>query len=79
MPELKPGSSRCMCDGCKLFFSRTSVFDAHRVGPHDERRRCLTADELVAKGYVERDGVWGYAASRPDHLNVPMFAEVEES
>lgn len=61
MPELRPGSSMCQCGGCGLFFSRTSTFDAHRVGRHEPlERRCLTPIEMHwLKGMINRRGVWG--------------------
>lgn len=61
-PELRPGSSRCMCGSCGLFFSGTSLFDAHRVGDYGVGRTCSTAAEMEARGYVNRDGVWGWPA-----------------
>lgn len=34
------------CSVCHLTFVSTSSFDAHRVGPYDGERRCLTVDEM---------------------------------
>jgi len=60
MPTLRLGSSMCQCGSCGLFFSRTSTFDAHRVGKHEpDERRCLIPVEMEAAGLVDRDGVWG--------------------
>lgn len=62
MPTLGLGSSMCQCGECQLFFSRTSTFDAHRVGKHEPyERRCLTPTEMLSKGLVERNEVWGWA------------------
>lgn len=59
MPTLWPGGETCECAACGRFFSTTSNFDRHRAGSHDDNtRRCLTADELTAKGMFERNGVW---------------------
>lgn len=59
MPTLWPGSQTCECPTCGRFFSTTSNFDRHREGRFDDdSRHCLTADEMIAKGLVERDGVW---------------------
>jgi hypothetical protein len=58
-------------------FSGVTGFDFHRIGPHDERRRCMTADELMAKGYIERGGIWRRDVARPEHWNVATV-EVEE-
>jgi hypothetical protein len=59
-PELRPGSSRCMCATCGQFFSGTSLFDAHRVGDYAVGRTCMAVAEIEAKGYVNRGGVWGW-------------------
>lgn len=61
MKELPLGSSMCDCGECHTRFSRTSTFDAHRVGKHEPyERRCLGPVEMVAKGLVDRNGVWGW-------------------
>ena len=38
--------------GCCKSFRSLSGFDKHRTGPYDGERRCLTADELAAKGWT---------------------------
>lgn len=59
MRQLPLGSEMCECPTCHLFFSTTANFDRHRIGPyHDNSRRCLTPQEMEAKGMVERRGVW---------------------
>lgn len=59
MPTLWPGGETCECSACGRFFSTTSNFDRHRVGGHDDNtRRCLTPDEMIAKGLFDRGGVW---------------------
>jgi hypothetical protein len=76
MPELRLGSSMCDCGECGLRFSRTSTFDKHRVGRHEPlERRCLTPDEMRAKGMVERNGVWGNKAPEG---GLRHWAEAEE-
>ena len=49
--ELK--GKRCQCGACEEYFTTTSHFDKHRVGPYDGRvgregqcRRCLTVYEM---------------------------------
>lgn len=39
------------CPGCNLYFNSNSAFDKHRTGPHSSRR-CLTEDEMSAKGMI---------------------------
>lgn len=59
MPTLWPGSQTCECPTCGRFFSTTANFDRHREGDYgNDTRRCLSADEMTAKGMFERDGVW---------------------
>jgi hypothetical protein len=60
---MKLTGSRCQCGACKLLFSRTSVFDKHRIGSFGKmppQRRCLTEAELQERGFVCRGGVWGW-------------------
>lgn len=42
------------CPGCGEIFNSTHAFEMHRVGPHEgNRRRCLTIDEMQARGMVK--------------------------
>ena len=41
---------RSQCAACGRLFTTTANFDRHRTGPYTARR-CLSATELVAKGY----------------------------
>lgn len=52
------GKNQCL--GCKEEFNSLAAFDMHRVGKHHltdgpDRRRCLTADEMTAKGMVKNN------------------------
>lgn len=68
MPELRPGSSRCLCSTCGCFFTGTTGFDKHRIGKHEPyERRCMTAAEMQAAGLVERDGIWGKPGMADGH------------
>lgn len=54
------------CSACGKAFSGTRTFDEHRVGKYIDihphyGRRCLTAEELLAKGLSYNNNVW----SRP--------------
>ena len=62
---LPHGSNICLCRACGALFRAVGTFDLHRTGPHGARR-CMTPDELVARGYI-RDprGRWRLAVSRP--------------
>lgn len=52
------------CCACHESFSCESAGDMHRVGRHDvstgpNRRRCLTVQEMLAKGMIPNArGVW---------------------
>jgi hypothetical protein len=65
MSAPKLTGNRCRCAACGDLFNSTSAFDRHRAGtfaprgtwPHS--RRCLTADELHAKGWSRNAaGFW---------------------
>lgn len=68
-----PGLKTELCPVCNELFSRTSAGDLHRVGDyydhHDPQRpyiprRCLTPDEIAAKGLVRNaKGVWHWPGS----------------
>jgi hypothetical protein len=57
--------SRCQCTACGEYFNSTSIFDLHRVGPFAPlrqtacERRCLTPEEMAARGYLRSAaGFW---------------------
>lgn len=66
---MKLSGNRCLCGGCGLYFSGTSLFDAHRVADFSDRgahRRYLTVEELMAKGYVlHPKGFWQWPGRSP--------------
>lgn len=45
------GLSAQHCAACHQTLGGTALGDAHRVGPHDGDRRCLTTAEMKAKGW----------------------------
>ena len=50
---------RNQCTGCGLLFNSSHAFEKHRTGAHGIDRRCLTADEMTAKGMVlGADNFW---------------------
>jgi hypothetical protein len=52
--KLPAGSNFCLCKACGLYFRSVGGFDSHRVN-----RRCLSQDELQARGYEpSHDGYW---------------------
>jgi len=49
---LKLSGQRSKCATCGLHFTSTSSFDDHRTGKiGTSSRRCLSTDELSAKGF----------------------------
>lgn len=79
MPELRPGSERCECCECGMFFSGTTGFDDHRTGSYSkDTRRCRTAEEIKARGYIEVGGVWKRDVPRPEFFNVSLLEAEQE-
>lgn len=57
--------NRCACPTCGELFSRQRAFDRHRVGSYakpgeyQHSRRCLTPDEMAARGWqINAAGFW---------------------
>lgn len=50
---------RNQCQGCRRYFNSSAAFDKHRTGDHGKDRRCMTDEEMTAKGmYLHEDGFW---------------------
>jgi hypothetical protein len=55
---------RCVCGGCGELFNSTYAHAKHRVGPYSpinkpETRRCLSVDQMLAKGMSRNSaGFW---------------------
>jgi len=65
LPAHAAGSTWCECSVCGQGFGGVTLFDKHRVGDHGvrdgtaNRRRCLTAREMAAKGWhQDGKGLW---------------------
>ena len=58
MKSLKGDKNQCA--GCSEYFNSTLAFEKHRVGEHkDNGRRCLTAEEMIAKKMaLNAKGFW---------------------
>lgn len=53
------------CTACHSSFTGDTVFDAHRVNDHGQRR-CRTGDELRDRGFVLNErGWWGSPSTDP--------------
>ena len=61
-PMLTRNTDRCRCMGCGAYFRGSGTFGLHRVGDwllDGANRRCLTREEMSAKGWlVDEAGFW---------------------
>lgn len=58
---------RNQCAGCDELFNSVSAFDLHRTGPYGGGRRCLSPEEMRAKGMgVNLAGFWIERSMRAD-------------
>lgn len=57
---------RNQCGMCGQYFNSTHAFDKHRTGEFGVDRRCLSDDEMRAKGmHLPADGFWR-GSKRPE-------------
>jgi hypothetical protein len=50
---------RCQCSGCDEHFNSLAAFDKHRTGAFGKDRRCMTPEQMQAKGMsVTLRGWW---------------------
>jgi hypothetical protein len=50
MPRLT--GNRCQCRTCGEYFGNVRGFDRHRIGDYGKDRRCISAADLLASGWV---------------------------
>lgn len=56
------------CRGCLCYFRSTFAFDKHRIGAHGIDRRCMSTQEMVEAGMVQKpDGFW-VSSAMPDAI-----------
>ena len=66
------------CQGCKEYFNSTGAFDKHRTGKHGVDRRCMTTEEMIAKGFsLNAAGYW-IASKMPDHMKKRTMENVND-
>ncbi|MGH8110458.1 MAG: hypothetical protein ACREPL_00735 [Rhodanobacteraceae bacterium] len=59
MTAPKLTGTRCQCPTCGECFNGLAGFDAHRIGPYGDDRRCLTVAEMQARGWIPNAaGFW---------------------
>lgn len=47
---MKLRGQKNQCQGCKRYFNSNIAFEKHRTGKHGVDRRCMTEEEMTAKG-----------------------------
>jgi hypothetical protein len=57
---------RNQCQGCKEFFNSTFAFDKHRAGDFGKDRRCLTTEEMDAKGMCKNAAGFWVSSAMPE-------------
>jgi hypothetical protein len=56
---MKLSGDRCQCAGCGHYFNSTRSFDMHRRGDFGKERRCLSLQEMKARGMTTNAaGFW---------------------
>ena len=63
---MKLGSQRNQCPACREYFNSTSAFEKHRIGEFGVNRRCLTVDEMKAKGMKKNKDKFWVSESMPE-------------
>lgn len=53
MPRLT--GNRCQCPACGEYFGNVRGFDRHRTGDYGKVRRCISAADLLANGWVRNE------------------------
>jgi hypothetical protein len=82
-PHRRLSGQHNQCASCDTYFNSTHAFDAHRYGEwgilqddgsySPSNRRCLTADEMEAKGMcLSSTGWWITKASSYLHFEKPF-------
>lgn len=58
---------KSLCRACGLYFNSTAAFDKHRTGQHGKDRRCMTVDEMKAKGMATNGRGYWVTALNPSY------------
>jgi hypothetical protein len=65
---MKLHGDRNQCQGCKAYFNSTFAFDKHRTGDHGKDRRCLSVDEMTAKGMSQNAAGFWISSAMPQSV-----------
>ena len=67
MSERELKGDHCQCVSCLEYFNSTYAFDKHRVGAYTPAgRRCLTIEEMLAKGMAKNAADYWISAKMPN-------------
>lgn len=67
---MKLTGQRNQCQGCKKYFNSNTAFEKHRTGIYGESRRCMTEEEMLAKGMIlNKYSFWVSEAMDRDDIN----------
>lgn len=66
---MKLTGDRNQCQGCGEYFNSTFAFDKHRTGAFGKDRRCLTTDEMLAKGMSKNSAGFWISSTMPDEVS----------
>jgi hypothetical protein len=58
--------TRSECAACGAVFAGVRAFDAHRVGPYPDGRRCLIPGEMRALGMTQDNRGWWLLPAAPE-------------
>jgi hypothetical protein len=66
---LKPlKGNRNQCGACGEYFNSVKPFEIHRIGKHGVNRRCMTREEMLARGMsLNKEGFW-ISSKMPESL-----------
>lgn len=56
---------RNQCPTCGEYFNSNASFDKHRIGKFGEDRRCMTVEEMQAKGMCKNSADFWVTALNP--------------
>lgn len=76
---MKVSDRRCRCSGCGQFFNSVGAFDRHRTGPYAAGRRCLTAEEMTARGWLHNAAGFWITGAMPERVMPGRSGEGERA
>lgn len=71
---MKVSGRRCRCSGCGQLFNSVGSFDGHRTGPYAAGRRCLTTEEMMARGWSRNQGGYWITGAMPEEVTTARAA-----